>query len=119
MVTGRTSSFGDINAQNLPRDDRVRSCFAPSHDHVFIDADYATVELATLAQSVMRQLQLRSAMADAINAAPSGARRRFPAARFFSAAITAASASIHPMLPVPTTNISSINAQQQPMQNSP
>ena len=38
--------------QNLPRDDRVRSCFVPSEDHVFIDADFSTVELATLAQAM-------------------------------------------------------------------
>jgi hypothetical protein len=30
--------------------------------------------------------------------------------------MTAPSASIHPTLPVPTTNISSISAQQQPKQ---
>ncbi len=68
MVTGRTSSFGEINAQNLPRDDRVRSCFVPSRGSVFIDADFATVEMATLAQSAMSQFGLPSAMAAAINA---------------------------------------------------
>lgn len=66
--TGRTSSFGDINAQNLPVDDRVRSCFVPSEGHVFIDADYSTIELATLAQACIGQFGLSSAMADAINA---------------------------------------------------
>lgn len=68
MVTGRTSSFGEINAQNLPKDDRVRSCFIPSAGHVYIDADFNTVELATLAQSVQSQFHQRSAMAAAINA---------------------------------------------------
>ena len=68
LVTGRTSSFGDINAQNLPRDDRVRSCFKASPGHVYLDVDYATLELATLAQSVIGQFQLDSAMANAINA---------------------------------------------------
>lgn len=65
--TGRTSSFGEINAQNLPRDERVRSCFIPSPGHVFLNADYSTVELATLAQSVMSQFDLPSEMAEAIN----------------------------------------------------
>lgn len=67
MVTGRTSSYGAVNAQNLPRDDRVRSCFVPSPGHVFLDADYATVEMATLAQSVQSQLGIPSMMAEAIN----------------------------------------------------
>ena len=66
-VTGRTSSFGAINAQNLPREDRVRACFVPSPGHVFIDADYSTVEMATLAQVVLGQLQIPSRMASAIN----------------------------------------------------
>lgn len=68
MVSGRTSSFGEINAQNLPRDDRVRSCFVPSPGHVFLDADYATLELATLAQAVQSQFGQHSRMGDAINA---------------------------------------------------
>lgn len=67
LVTGRTSSFGELNAQNLPRDDRVRSCFVPSPGKVIIAADYAGLELATLAQSVRRQLGIPSKMADAIN----------------------------------------------------
>jgi hypothetical protein len=67
VVSGRTSSFGEINAQNLPRDDRIRSCFVPSPGHVFINADYVTVEMATLAQSVLSQMQIPSRMADAIN----------------------------------------------------
>jgi hypothetical protein len=66
-TTGRTSSFGDINAQNLPRDDRVRSCFIPSAGHVFIDADYRTIEMTTLAQAVQTQFGLHSYMADEIN----------------------------------------------------
>ncbi len=66
--TGRTTSFGEINAQNLPTDDRVRSCFIPSPGHAFIDADYKTIELATLAQACMGQFGLESQMAIAINA---------------------------------------------------
>jgi DNA polymerase family A len=49
-TTGRTSSFGDLNAQNLPKDDRIRSLFVPPDDHVFINADYAAIEMCTLAQ---------------------------------------------------------------------
>ena len=66
--TGRTTSFGDINAQNLPTDDRVRSCFVPVPGHVFIDVDYKTIEMATLAQACVSQFGLHSKMAEAINA---------------------------------------------------
>jgi DNA polymerase I-like protein with 3'-5' exonuclease and polymerase domains len=66
--TGRTSSFGDLNAQNLPRDDRVRRCLVPAGGHLLLDADYSTIEMATLAQSVLRQFGGRSRMAEAINA---------------------------------------------------
>lgn len=66
--TGRTTSFGEINAQNLPTDDRVRSCFVPSPGYVYVDADYKTIELATLAQACVGQFGLVSKMADAINA---------------------------------------------------
>jgi len=67
-TSGRASSFGDINAQNLPRDDRVRACFVPSPGHVFIDADYSTLELATLGQAILTQFGMPSKMAEAINA---------------------------------------------------
>jgi len=67
-TTGRTSSFGEINAQNLPRDDRIRACFIPSPGHVFIAADYSTLELATLSQAVVSQFGQRSLMAEQINA---------------------------------------------------
>jgi len=66
--SGRTSSFGELNAQNLPKDDQVRSCFVPSPGHVFIDADYKTIELGTLAQACLSQFKLTSKMAKAINA---------------------------------------------------
>lgn len=65
--SGRTSSFGEINAQNLPRDDRVRSLIVPSPGHLFINADYEVLELAALAQACERQFNLRSAMARTIN----------------------------------------------------
>jgi DNA polymerase-1 len=66
--SGRTSSFGQINAQNLPRAAGVRECFVPRPGHVFVAADYATVELATLAQACGGQFGWESAMAAAINA---------------------------------------------------
>lgn len=65
--SGRTSSFGEINAQNLPKDDAVRACFVPRPGFEFIDADYATIELATLAQACLTQFGLNSEMAAAIN----------------------------------------------------
>jgi DNA polymerase I-like protein with 3'-5' exonuclease and polymerase domains len=67
-VTGRTTSFGDINAQNVPADDRVRSCLVPAPGSVFIDADYQTVELAALAEACVGQFNMESEMARAINA---------------------------------------------------
>ncbi len=66
--SGRASSHGEINSQNLPKDDRIRSCFVPSPGHVFIDADYSTVEMATLAQACIGQFGLTSGMGNAINA---------------------------------------------------
>lgn len=66
--SGRTTSFGEINAQNLPRNDKVRSCFVPSPGKVFISADYKTIELATLSQACRSQFGLDSKMAAAINA---------------------------------------------------
>ena len=66
-TTGRTSSFGEINLQNLPRDDRIRSCFVPSPGHVFISADYKTLEMATLAQVMITQFGTTSQMAALIN----------------------------------------------------
>jgi hypothetical protein len=66
--TGRTSSFGEINAQNLPTDDRVRSCVIASPGKVFVDHDYGTIELATLSQACLIQFGLDSRMGAAINA---------------------------------------------------
>jgi len=66
-TTGRTSSFGEINAQNLPRDDRVRACFVPSNGNILIAADYCTLELAALGQVMISQFGQHSSMADAIN----------------------------------------------------
>ena len=66
--TGRTSSFGELNAQNLPKDERIRACFVPRPAHVFIDADYKTIELAALAQACAAQFGLDSEMGRRINA---------------------------------------------------
>ena len=65
--SGRTSSFGEINAQNLPKNDQVRSCIIPTPGHVFIDLDYVMLELAVLAQICIQQFDLDSQMAVAIN----------------------------------------------------
>jgi len=65
--TGRTSSFGDISSQNLTRDAQIRSLFIPSPGHVFIDADYSAIEMATLAQALLTQFGGQSVMADKIN----------------------------------------------------
>jgi len=84
-ATGRTSSFGEINAQNLPRKDpRVRRCFVPRPGHVFLDFDYRAIERATLAQAVTAQFGWPSRMADAINAEEDLHRRL--AARIFQVA---------------------------------
>ena len=66
--TGRTSAFGDISSQNLPRDGRIRNLIIPSPGHVFIDADYSAVEMVTLAQASLSQFGGRSEMVKAINA---------------------------------------------------
>lgn len=65
--TGRTSAFGDISSQNLPRDERVRKCFVPSPGYIYFNGDYSAIELAALAQSTLSQFGGESAMADAIN----------------------------------------------------
>ena len=67
-TTGRTSSFGELNAQNLPRDDRVRSCFVPAPGHVFINADYKAIEMVTLAQALRNQFGLESRLAAVLDA---------------------------------------------------
>ncbi|MCL2304835.1 MAG: DNA polymerase [Planctomycetaceae bacterium] len=77
--TGRTSAFGDISSQNLPRDERVRDKCAPFPGHVFVRADYSSIEMVTLGQATLSQFGGKSAMADAIN---SGADlHRFTASR--------------------------------------
>lgn len=74
VASGRSSSSRP-NLQNLPKRDieddpfkasDIRRAFIPRDGNVFIDADYATLELRTLAQ-VTLNLGYRSAMADALN----------------------------------------------------
>lgn len=69
VESGRTSSFGDINAQNLPRNKSVRECLIASPGKVLISADYSTLELATLSQTVQSLSDARSEMARLINIA--------------------------------------------------
>ena len=56
---------------------------------------------------------------DASKTTPKGALSRRPHGMFFSTPITIPSTSIHPIFPAPTTNIRSINDQQQPRQKIP
>jgi hypothetical protein len=56
---------------------------------------------------------------DASKATPTGALSLRPQGIFFSIAISAPRASIQPTLPMPTANIKSIKAQQQPTQKTP
>jgi DNA polymerase-1 len=66
--SGRTSSYGQLNVQNLPRAAGVRECFVPSPGHVLLAADYSTIELVTLAQACEAQFGFESHMAAAIRA---------------------------------------------------
>jgi hypothetical protein len=49
LDTGRTSS-SNPNVQNIRRKFGIRECFVPRDGNVFIDSDYAMLELHTLAQ---------------------------------------------------------------------
>lgn len=63
--SGRTSSFAP-NLQNPPRRGRFRECFVPPEDWVMSSVDYATLELAALAQSCLTFFG-ESRMAELIN----------------------------------------------------
>lgn len=65
-VTGRTSAFGDLSAQNLPRNGGIRECIVPSPGHVLVSADYATIELVALAYALEHQFRFPSPLAAAI-----------------------------------------------------
>ncbi len=58
--TGRTSSFGEINAQGIPRQGGFRRCFVPSRGHVFIGADFGQIELRSLAAACEQQFKCSS-----------------------------------------------------------
>ncbi len=64
--TGRVTSAGP-NVQNWRRLPGIRECFTPRPGHVYAQADYSGLELATLAQACLDLLG-RSALADALNA---------------------------------------------------
>jgi DNA polymerase I-like protein with 3'-5' exonuclease and polymerase domains len=49
VKNGRTS-YQNPNLQNLPRKGGVRECFVPRPGKVFVDVDYDTLEIRTLAQ---------------------------------------------------------------------
>lgn len=66
LDTGRTSSR-DPNLQNLTRTPGVRECFVPSNGWKFLDVDYASAELHTLAQTCLT-LFGESKLAEALNA---------------------------------------------------
>lgn len=76
--TGRTSASGP-NIQNFParvkKEEKyqlfngpmIRGCIVPREGHVFVTADYAALELATLAQAMLNLRLPYSDLADAIN----------------------------------------------------
>jgi DNA polymerase I-like protein with 3'-5' exonuclease and polymerase domains len=75
--TGRTSASSP-NIQNIPRQRKkkrpdkrdafdLRRCFAPAAGKVFYVADYSSIELRTLAQTVLTQFGLGSVMARKLN----------------------------------------------------
>src|SRR5262249_33165126 len=74
LETGRTYCGGGFNLQNLPREKDAesaagtgRGCFVPGEGHVFIDTDYAQIELVVLGHALERQFDLRSELARLIN----------------------------------------------------
>ena len=65
VSTGRTSSFSP-NIQNFPRDPRIRAIIAASPGHIFLDVDYAQIELCTLSQITYAKFG-QSKMRDLLN----------------------------------------------------
>jgi DNA polymerase-1 len=64
--TGRTSSSAP-NIQNIKRLVGMRECFRPRPGYVYVDADYAMLELCTWAQTCLWALG-RSRLAEVLNA---------------------------------------------------
>lgn len=67
VKTGRTSSYGEIAAQGIPKEDFLREVIVPSPGHVFIGADYVTIDMVALAYAMRHQFGRPSAMMNAIN----------------------------------------------------
>jgi hypothetical protein len=65
LETGRTSSSSP-NVQNVRRLPGIRECFMPRAGHVFVDTDFAMLELHTLAQVCMWVLGF-STLGEALN----------------------------------------------------
>lgn len=65
LVNSGRTSCGEPNLQNLPRAPGVRECFVPRPGHLFVSADFDTLELRALAQ-VCLVLFGKSKMAEAI-----------------------------------------------------
>jgi|GEM_PF-5922826 len=72
LNTGRTSCSGKsgdhvaCNIQQLPRVGGIREVFIPKKDHVFVDIDYDSLELATLSQVLINYFT-ESNLADVLN----------------------------------------------------
>jgi hypothetical protein len=74
LETGRTYCGGGFNLQNLPRETgeedvagTIRGCFVPAEGMVFIDADYAQIELVVLGYALDRQFGLGTTLRDLVN----------------------------------------------------
>lgn len=65
LATGRTSS-STPNTQNIRRFPGIRECFVPRPGHVYLDCDYGSAELHTLAQTCL-DLFGQSRLAEVLN----------------------------------------------------
>lgn len=65
-VIKRGDPVPSINLQQIPRDARFRAPFIPEKNHVFIDSDYTSLELACFAQTCYNLFGY-SEMRDALN----------------------------------------------------
>ena len=57
LVKNGRSSYRDPNLQNLPRAGGVRECFVPRPGKVFVDFDYDTLEVRTLAEVLHQRVK--------------------------------------------------------------
>lgn len=64
--TGRTSAKGP-NIQNPPRKGGIRESMVPKEGHIFVDADYGSIEMYTIAD-IMRQKGFGRTLFDVLNA---------------------------------------------------